>query len=384
MEKLFWISLILLFYTFIGYPISLELINKIVKKKIVRKSKDYKPNISFIIAAHNEEKSIIKKIENIISLNYEKEKIEVIIASDNSTDTTNILIEQYIKKNGLNNFRLYIVKERKGKTNAQNEAVKEAKGEVLVFSDANSIWENNALEKLIENFFDEKISYVCGKLKYVNSFDNITSNAENTYWDYDLKMRKIESDHESITAGNGAIYAIRKSDYVEIDPIECHDGSYPTLAVLMKKRAIYEELAIAYEKAGESSEDEFSRKVRMGRTILKAKYSNFSKYNPFKTGLYSYFYFCHRYLRYSLYSLHLIIFFTNLTIYKYHKIYALFFILQTLFYFCALMGSITKFNNKVLYYPYYYILTLYAQLISIKKGIFRENKPFWEKAETTR
>lgn len=384
MIYIYWISLILIIYTFIGYPISLEILYKLKKKKNILKDEKYEPNISLIIAAHNEEKSIEEKLKNILKLNYPKEKIQVIIASDNSNDNTEKIVENFIQKNKLVNFKLYCVKKRQGKTNAQNEAVKIATGNILFFSDANSIWDSNSLKKIVRNFKDKKVAYVCGKLAYVNSFENITSNTENTYWNYDLKMREIESNFSSITAGNGAIYAIKKEDYIDINPIECHDGSYPTLIVLKGKRAIYEKEAIAYEKAGENTTDEYSRKVRMGRTILTLKYSNLSKYNPFKTGLYSYFYFCHRYLRYSLYSLHILLFISNLFLINLNIFYKICFLTQVLFYGIAILGRLVKTKNKMIYFPYYYGMTIFAQLIAVKRSFLKQNKPFWEKAESTR
>lgn len=384
MIYIYWISLILIIYTFIGYPISLEILYKLKKKKNILKDEKYEPNISLIIAAHNEEKSIEEKLKNILKLNYPKEKIQVIIASDNSNDNTEKIVENFIQKNKLVNFKLYCVKKRQGKTNAQNEAVKIATGNILFFSDANSIWDSNSLKKIVRNFKDKKVAYVCGKLSYVNSFENITSNTENTYWNYDLKMREIESNFSSITAGNGAIYAIKKEDYIDINPIECHDGSYPTLMVLKGKRAIYEKEAIAYEKAGENSTDEYSRKVRMGRTILTLKYSNLSKYNPFKTGLYSYFYFCHRYLRYSLYSLHILLFISNLFLINLSIFYKICFLTQVLFYSLAILGILVKTKNKLIYFPYYYVMTIFAQLVAVKRNVLNQNKPFWEKAESTR
>lgn len=383
MKYLFWISLIGIIYTFIGYPVSLYLFNKILKKKHVYKNKNYQPKVSFIIAAHNEEKNIIKKLENTILLTYPKEKLEIIVSSDNSVDTTNKKVEEFIEAHLDYNIILYKVQKRMGKTNAQNEAIKISRGEILAFSDANSIWEKDALVELIANFADKNIEYVCGKLEYVNSFENITSNAESTYWNYDLWMREIESDYGSITAGNGAIYAIRKSNIKFISPIECHDGIYPTLSVLDMKRAIYESSAIAYEKAGETTHDEFSRKVRMNRGLLKTKYAYIQKYNPFRTGIFSYFYFCHRYLRYSLYLFHIILFITSAYLSN-NIFYCCIFALQLLFYLFAIVGAIFGHKMKSLYFVYYYTVTIFAQLFALIKSCLGKDKPFWEKAESTR
>lgn len=385
MIYLFWISIIGIIYTFIGYPLSLYIISKLFKIKKIEKWDNIEeyPEVTYIIAAYNEEKNIRKKLENTVLLDYPKKKLEIIIASDGSSDKTNNIIEEFIKENNELDIKLYEVKNRKGKTNAQNEAIQIAKGEILVFSDANSIWKENSLENLILNFKDKNIDYICGKLEYINSLENITSNAENTYWNFDLWMRKVESNISSITAGNGAIYAIRKDKIELIPAIQCHDGVYPTISVLKGRRAIYEEKAIAYEKAGENTRDEFKRKIRMGRGILFSKYSKLQKYNPFKTGIFSYFYFCHRYLRYSLYLFHIFIYISNMFLLE-NKFYLYIFILQNLFYLLAILGNFIKIKYKILYLPYYYMITVSAQFIAILKSILGLNKPFWEKAESTR
>lgn len=383
MKFLFWLSLLGILYAFIGYPISLYIIKNTRKKINHKKNINYKPKISFIVAAHNEEKSIIDKLNNTILLNYPAENLEIIVSSDNSTDSTNQKVRAFIKEHKNYTILLYEVKERKGKTNAQNEAIKISNGEVIAFSDANSRWDNDSLLELVSNFSDESIEYVCGKLEYVNSFQNVTSNAESTYWNYDLWMRGIESDYGSITAGNGAIYAIRRKNIQLIPDIECHDGLYPTLAVLDGKRAIYEPKAIAYEKAGETSEDEFKRKVRMNRGLLKTKYSYLNKYNPFRVGIFSYFYFCHRYLRYTLYLFHITLLITSAALSK-NNFYLAVFLFQLLFYILSLVGGIFKIKIKIIYYPYYYTMTILSQMIAIIKSILGEDKAFWEKAETTR
>lgn len=387
MKILFWLSLILILHTFIFYPLSLYLINKLIKKTILNISVDYKPEVTFIIAAHNEEKIIRKKLENTISLNYDFTKLEIIVASDNSDDRTNQIVKDFIADHqgeDIPDLKLYIVKERKGKTNAQNEAVREAKGEIIAFSDANTIWEKNSLKKLIAGFRDKSIGYICGQLQYVNDYDNITAESESTYWNYDLKMREWESNIASVTAGNGAIYAIRKLDYKDLKPIRCHDGTMPTVMVLKNKKAKYQKKAVAYEKAGENIGDEFKRKVRMFRGLPWNIFERISKYNPFKTGWFSYFYFSHRSLRYSLYLLHILLLISNLFSWNNHFIYQIALLGQLSFYLLSLIGVVTNIKFKIFYLPYFYTMTITAQFIAVIKSFFGKNKAVWEKAETTR
>ena len=382
MRWIFWISIFLVVHTFIIYPISLILINKFYKKNKTYLDNLYEPKVSIIIPAHNEEIVIEQKLKNLIGIDYKKDKYEIIIASDNSTDKTNEIVKEFIDRNKERDIRLYKVNERKGKTNAQNEAVKISKGEIIVFSDANSILDKEALIELVSYFNNKDISYVSGRLIYVNELNSDSSQAESSYWNYDLMMRECESNISSITAGNGAIYAVRKKDYIDIDPIYCHDSMFPIKFATKGKKSKYSKKALAFEKAGETIEDEFKRKVRMARKNLAMCYSDMKKYNPFKCGWFSYFYFSHRYLRNSLWILHTLIFISNLFLINLSGVYLLVFIGQTVFYLLAILGI--KSNNRIIYLFYYYLITILAQAKGAINEISGKSKPFWEKAESTR
>lgn len=376
-----YITLGAIIWPMVGYKILIVLLDKIFNIKDNPKVKQ-EPNISIIIAAHNEEKVIAKKLENLISLDYPHDKMEIIIASDNSTDSTNKVVENFIEGSKLHNIKLFKVQERKGKTNAQNEAVRQSSGDILIFSDANSMIEKNAINELVSSFYDETIMYVSGDLCYINHEDNSTSTNENTYWNIDKAVRNIESKLSSITAGNGALYAIRKKYYIEIDPIHSHDSKIPREAVLMGLRAISNKEAKVYEKAGETVKDEYKRKVRMNRVILEAILETKNYLNIFKYKFFTIQYISHRTLRYLLAVNHVLLYIVNLFLLKDKKIYKLLFYSQNLFYFFALLGSII--NNKYLKLCYYYTITLIAQLHGILNYFTGKRKPFWEKAESTR
>ena len=264
---MFWISVFIIFWANIGYPLSMLIIGRFVHKEN-KKNNNYKPSVTLMIVAHNEEKVIRSKLENAIKLDYPKEKFKILVSSDNSTDKTNDIVEEFIKINKDRDITLYQTKERKGKTNAQNEAARLVETEVLVMTDANSIIEKESIKEIVSSFSDDDIVYVTGRLCYTNSNKNETSNSENLYWDLDTKIREIESRLQTITAGNGALYACRTKDYYCFDPIKCHDSSMPLYYALNGKRAIANQNAIAYEKAGENIKDEFKRKVRMSRIAL--------------------------------------------------------------------------------------------------------------------
>lgn len=381
-KALFWISIFMIVWANLGYPISILILGKIIKKQN-HKIKNYEPSVTIMIVAHNEEKVIEQKINNVLELDYPKNKLEILVSSDNSTDKTNKIVKDFIKKHKNENIKLYEVKERKGKTNAQNEAAKIVKSEILVMTDANAMLDKNAVKELVSSF-DKNVAYVTGILKYINEGKSLTSRNENTYWNIDTKIRDIESNIQTITAGNGALYAVKTKEYINFDPLMCHDSIMPLYYALHSKRAIANHDAIAYEKAGESNEDEFKRKIRMSRITFKFIMPSFKIFNIFKYRWFTYFYLGHRTSRYLLWFNHILLFMSNALLIKYSSFFVVCFIWQCIIYLIAIIKNIFKLNNKVFNLISYYLMTILAQLIGIIKTIFGKNKPFWEKAESTR
>lgn len=381
---IFWTSSFIIFWANIGYPLSMLIIGKAIHKKNKIDTK-YVPTVTLMIVAHNEEKVIKEKLENAIKLDYPKEKLKVLISSDNSTDKTNDIIKEFIENNLDRDITLYQTKERKGKTNAQNEASKLVNTEILVMTDANSMIEKKAIKEIVSSFSDDNIVYVTGRLCYTNSNENETSNSENLYWDLDTKIRDIESRLQTITAGNGALYACRTKDYYCFDPIKCHDSSMPLYYALNGKRAIANQNAIAYEKAGENIKDEFKRKVRMSRIVLHSILPDIRILNIFKYKWFSYFYFGHRSCRYMLWSSHILLLISNILLCgNNNTFYVSTLIGQIIIYLLAILKGLTKIDNKILNISYYYCATIIAQTIGVYNTITGKTKPFWEKAESTR
>lgn len=381
---LFYISAFIIVWAMVGYPISLKIIGKIYKSRKLQKDYNHQPTVTVMVVAHNEEKVILEKLHNIIELDYPKDKIEFLISSDNSTDRTNEIVMNFIASHSEYNIRLYEVKARMGKTNAQNEAQKTVVTEYLVMTDANSMMDTNAVKELMAAFTSDDIAYVSGRLSIVNQKASDVSNAEASYWDSDLAAREIEGRIQTITAGNGALYACRTKDYYDFNPIQCHDSAMPPLYALEGKRAIANHDAIAYEKAGEVIEDEFGRKVRMNRIILKHILPDIRILNVFKYGWFSYFYFGHRTCRYLLWISHLLLLVSSALLIRESWIYSVAFLGQTLFYLLALLRAVTNSQNKYLTLIYYYTVTIIAQWVGVYRIITGKAKPFWEKAESTR
>ncbi|WP_282929387.1 glycosyltransferase [Anaerococcus sp. Marseille-Q7828] len=381
MKIVFYIVGFAIFYAMIGYPITLMILDKIMKRKN-DKDLSYKPFVSIIISAYNEEKVIERKLENITESTYPH--YEVIVANDASSDRTVEICQNFINNHPAYDIKVNTVKNHLGKTNAQDEAVDVAKGEIIVFSDANSMFKADAIDELVSYFTDDDIIYVCGSLIYAKDDDIASAVAENSYWDMELKMRKIESEIATIAAGNGAIYACRKSDYRRYNLVSSHDYEMPLYAGINHMRALYNPKAIALEKAGQTSKDEFKRKVRMQRRILTNIFTNLRRLNIFEYGWFSFFHFNHKTLRFLQAFNHIVLFVANLALLNEGDFYRVFFLIQVAFFTLAGIGKLTESKSKVFYFPYYYTMMMAAQL----KGGYNEatgkSKATWEKAETTR
>lgn len=384
LKILFYTSSFIIIWAMVGYPISIKMISKLYKNRKLEKDYSHQPTVTVMVVAHNEEKVILNKMNNLLELDYPNDKIQFLVSSDNSTDKTNEIIKQFIAEHKDKNIRLYEVQARKGKTNAQNEAQKTVMTEFLVMTDANSIMDKSAVKELMAAFTSDDISYVTGKLSIINKDVSDVSKSEASYWESDLTTRELESKIQTITAGNGALYACRNSEYYDFNPIECHDSAMPRYYALHGKRAICNHDAMAFEKAGEIIEDEFGRKVRMSREILKGIMPDIRMINIFKYKWYSYFYFGHRTCRYSLWISHLIVLVTNLILVTQSWFYTTIFAAQVFFYLLGLAKLVTKTNNKIITMIYYYCMTVASQWVGVYNILTGKAKPFWEKAESTR
>lgn len=383
-KLLFYIGVFIILWAMIGYPLSIKLIGKFYKNNKTKKNYSHQPTVTVMVVAHNEEKVILNKLYNLLEIDYPTEKLDFLIASDNSTDNTNKIVRKFITEHKDRSIRLYEVQARMGKTNAQNEAQKTVSSEYLVMTDANSMIDKNAINELMATFTSDDIGYVSGKLLIMNQSVSDVSKAEANYWDGDLAIREIEGNIQTITAGNGAIYACRTKEYHDFSPINSHDASMPLYYALLGKRAICNHDAIAYEKAGELIEDEFGRKVRMNRIILKAILPDVRILNVFKYKWFSYFYFGHRTCRYLLWISHLVVLLFNALLIPESGLYLITFAGQVLFYLLALVRVFTNSQNRYLTLIYYYCVTIIAQWFGVYNILTGKAKPFWEKAESTR
>lgn len=369
----FWGSLGALAWTHAGYPLAMGVLARI-RPRPVHKA-EQTPSVALVISAHNEEAVIRRRIENALALDYPPENLEVVVASDGSTDLTDAIVGEIAAVN----LRVRLLQcPREGKVAAQHRAVRETSSEVLAFTDANSEWKPDALRELVANLADEEVGYVCGQLT-LESPDG--ANMEGAYWRYETWVREQESIASSITAGNGAIYAVKREMYVEDDPKFGHDFGFPYLMEQMGRRAVYEPAAVAVEKPAAEPEDEYGRKVR---TISRALGHILTgrAFRPSRP-LYLAQLLSHRVLRYSTGILHIALLVTNLMLVARSRFYRVFLVLQLVDY--ALVGA----GKARLPIPgarlaYYYYVVTKATVAALVRYLRSGTPQTWEKAKGTR
>ena len=373
-ETLFWGSLGALAWTHVGYPVAAAALARL-RPRPVRKD-EITPEVTVVIAAHDEEAVIEQRVQNLLELDYPAERLSIVVASDGSTDRTDAIVEEIAARAPA--VRL-VQCERAGKATAQNRAVERSASEVVAFSDANSRWEPDALRKLVRSFADPDVGYVCGQLR-MESADG--ANREGLYWRYELWQRESESALGSITAGNGAIYAVRRSDYLGWDdPRIGHDFGLPFRLVQRRRRAVYEPEAVAWEKPAHDAEDEYRRKVRMmtrsWRPLLDGSLARTGD------GLYLAELVSHRVLRYGSGVLHLVLFGASATLAGESPLYTLAFAGQLGFLGLALAGR-RRMDVPGAALAYYYVLTTAATVEALVRYVRGGSPATWAKVEGTR
>ena len=291
LEWILWCSAGAVVLTAIGYPLFLGIVGPLVRRKPLRGTDE--PTVTLIIAAYNEEAVIEKKLLNSLALDYPREKLEIIVASDGSTDRTHELVERY-RNDGilLKSFA------RSGKTGVQNRVARLARGDILIFSDANAMYRNDAVRKLVSNFADQMVGGVCGQLVYTVEEPTGAGKSENLYWNYEKFMKQQESNLSSVVGANGSIYAVRRADYVEIDEDMISDFVEPLAIVRNGKRVVYEPEAISVELASTNYAAEFRRKVRILTRSILGLLRMRDLMNPLRFGMFAIQLIMHKLLRF--------------------------------------------------------------------------------------
>jgi len=338
MEVWFWISLTSLIYVYFGYLGFLKLIS-IVKKVRTCDTAVYNdcfPIVSVIVAAYNEEKSIGRRIENLLEQNYPKDKLEIIVASDGSTDRTVRIAKQFL------GVKVLDFKENRGRAAIQNDGVKIAKGEVIVFTDSETEFEKNFLRRITEYFFYEKVGCVVGNLVYRTQRTSI-SESEGFYWKLEKKLRRLESDLGILSTATGACMAVRKNLWKDLAPIDDSDFTTPLDVILQGYKIVYAPDAIAYDIPPSSVKGELRARIRQTSknligTLKRWGWRGWIKHPFVSWGLLS-----HKILRWLTLFFMIGAFISNLFLLNKGILYQLTFAGQVIFYLIAVIGMAGEF-----------------------------------------
>jgi len=325
--------------------------------------------VSLIVAAHDEEASIVRWVRSTLAFDYPRERLEVVVVSDGSTDRT---LERAVKAGADSVLEV----PRGGKVAALNAAVERSRGEVLAFSDANSIWQPNALRRLVARLSHPRVGYVCGQLRLEGEGGH---NQEGLYWRYEMAIRALESRLAGVTAGNGAINAVRRNAYIPLEPSRGQDISLPFEITKRGWRAVFEPEALATEPMAPTLRSEFARKRRMltgaWATILRHGMLSPRGYTP----AYAFEIYSHRGLRYASPILHLIVLATNLALLGRGPVYAVTLALQLAVVAAAALAPLVPL--RPLQVARYYVAVTAAGALALWDYLRRGVPRTWEKAQ---
>jgi cellulose synthase/poly-beta-1,6-N-acetylglucosamine synthase-like glycosyltransferase len=374
LEIVFWVALGLIAYAHLGYPLLLwGLVRLFGEDESAAEWRDDLPLVTLIVPAYDEEEVIERRIANALELDYPRERLQLFVASDGSADRTADLA----RAAGADRV---LELPRGGKVAALDSAVREADGRVLAFSDANALWRPDALRRLIDRLADDRVGYVCGQVRFLGGEGG---NQEGLYWRYEMAVRALESSLAGVTAGNGAIYAVRREAYLELDPSRGQDISFPFELTKRGWRAAYEPGALAEERMAPTVEGEFRRKRRMmwGLWDVMLKWGML---DPRGYGLgYAFEIASHRLLRYLTPWLHILALGANLALLGRGWLYTATLVLQLGLLAAAALG---RYLPLLPFRVAYYYVTVTA---SIAAGLWDRLRagavPIgWEKVEGTR
>jgi cellulose synthase/poly-beta-1,6-N-acetylglucosamine synthase-like glycosyltransferase len=370
-EIAFWASVALLVHTHVTYPLALWALSRLRGRSATRDTAAEPPSVTLIIAAHDEESVIERKVHNALALDYPRDRLEVIVASDGSSDRTVALAREAGADRVLDLGRA-------GKLAVQNAAAAVAEGDVLAFSDANAFWAPSALRRLVEPFADPAVGYVCGQVRFTDG----GANEEGAYWRYEMAVRELESGLGGVTAGNGAIYATRSDSYLVLDASRSHDLSFPFELSKRGWRAEYAPDAVAEERMVPTIEGEFARKRRMMSglwdIVLADGMLSPRGYEP----IYAFEIYSHRALRYASPFLHLIALGTNVALLGHGAVYTVTLGLQAALLLAAALGPVVPLRPFRL--AYYYVTVTASIAVGLWDRIRGRIPRAWEQAEGTR
>jgi cellulose synthase/poly-beta-1,6-N-acetylglucosamine synthase-like glycosyltransferase len=380
MQIAFWISFLLLFYTYLGYGLMLLLFNRIFKKRRLIDESSF-PAITFIVPAYNEAFFIEKKIHNSLELQYPAEKLSFLFVTDGSTDTTPDIIRRYP------DLKLLHQHTRQGKSAAINRAMRHVNTPIVILSDANTLLHPQSIIKLVRHYADEKVGGVSGEKRIADEGNSAVGFGERLYWQYESLLKKANADFYTIVGAAGEIFSVRTSLYKPLNENIILDDFVISAQVCQQDyRFLYEEEAYGIEASSASMNEESKRKIRISAGCFQALFLLKGLLNPFKNFRVTFQYISHRVLRWIICPLLLpAIFVINAVLFmqKTGDMYTFFFWTQCAFYFSAFLGwlyTAKKTTGNSLLIPYYFSFMILSQYAGFYRFVRKKQTVFWEKA----
>lgn len=371
----FWLSASALFYTYVGYPLLLACVSRLRGREIHRG--EWTPSVTVIITAYNEERDLAAKLENTLVLDYPKDKIEILVASDCSTDRTDAIVRQFASRG----VRLHRQAERLGKTAAQNAAVEQAQGEVVLFSDATTLYKPDVLRAMMPCFADTSVGCVAGRLVYVDPARTSVGQGARSYWGYETFLKKHESNIGSLIGVSGCLYAVRRSAYVPLYNEACSDFLIATKMVEQGLRTVYEPAAVCTEETNKQANKEMRMRVRVITQTFTDLWRHRAVMNPLRSGFYALQLFSHKVMRYLVPFFLIGVLVASAALAPRSVFYAFTLIMQLCFYAAAAGSWLLEragVRSRLLALPQYFVLANLASLIALYKFLRGERYARWE------
>ena len=373
-----WLCLVLLVYVYVGYP-AVAFALAAVFDRPVRKS-DIQPSVTVLVAAYNEEQEIERTVLNKLTQDYPPERLDVIVVSDGSTDRTCAVVQR-VAEGSEGRVQLLRQEPRQGKTQALNAAIPKAIGEIVVFSDANSIYAPDAIRSLVRNFADPSVGYVTGRMIYTNPAESGIGEGSGSYMSYENCVRIVETRLGSVVGVDGGVDAIRRVLYQPMRPDQLPDFVLPLSVVEQGKRVVYEPGARVYESALSDPADEFRMRVRVSLRALWALYDKRGLLSPMRFPVFAWQLLSHKILRYLAFIPLLGLFVFNALAAGHHSFYAWFFALQLVAYILALLGHLfrrSSTKSSIFLAPYYFIILNAACFVAFWKFMNGQKMVLWK------
>lgn len=374
-QIVFWTCAGLLLYVYIGYPLLVFLVSRLSPKPVRRGA--FEPVVTILITAYNEERAIRQKLENTLEIDYPGEKLEILVASDGSTDETDNIVKEFAGRG----VKLFRQDGRHGKTYTQNKAVEIARGDVVLFSDATTAYRPDVLRQILPNFADESVGCVAGKLVYVDDSRSNVGKGARSYWNYETFLKESESRACSLIGASGCLYAVRRSAYEPMYPEACSDFLICTVVYRRGLRSVYEPNAVCTEETNRQADKEMRMRVRVISQTFTDLWRNREMLNPFRSGFYAIELISHKLLRYAVPAFLALIFISSGILANGQVFFSAAFAVQVLFYLSAFAGWVLEKNGKrltLLVVPLYFVMANLASTIGFYKFLKGERYARWE------